>query len=90
MRPSLPACTHTHVAVASSSDYPVKHEDFVVNNNFNSPTMQEYAVSDERKEDQNVVDDQLLPAIKNVPYLKGYLATKFSLQTGQYPHQMVF
>jgi large subunit ribosomal protein L6e len=49
-----------------------------------------YSVSDQRKADQTVVDEQLLEAVKKVPMLEGYLKSKFSLQKGQYPHQMKF
>jgi len=47
-------------------------------------------VSDERKEDQKNVDSQLLTSIKAVPSLRQYLAARFSLKKGQYPHRMVF
>lgn len=50
-----------------------------------------YTVSDERKEDQKAMDKQVLAAVKaNSPYMAGYLSTKFTLQTGDYPHKMVF
>ncbi|KAH9502455.1 60S ribosomal protein L6 [Bulinus truncatus] len=52
-----------------------------------------YAVSDERKEDQVVVDKQILEVIKKNPEKKlmfGYLGATFSLSNNQYPHKMVF
>ena len=55
-----------------------------------STTVQHYSLSDQRKEDQKAVDSQLLPAIKATPSLRQYLAAKFSLHKGQYPHAMVF
>nr|XP_009861667.1 60S ribosomal protein L6 [Ciona intestinalis]XP_009861668.1 60S ribosomal protein L6 [Ciona intestinalis]XP_009861669.1 60S ribosomal protein L6 [Ciona intestinalis]XP_026694709.1 60S ribosomal protein L6 [Ciona intestinalis] len=51
---------------------------------------QKYTVSDERKEDQTAVDKQVLAVLGKDEYMKGYLTGKFSLQTGQYPHNMVF
>lgn len=47
-------------------------------------------MSDVRKEDQRAVDKQLLPLVKSQPSLKQYLAHRFSLSRGQYPHQMTF
>lgn len=54
---------------------------------------EEYSVSDVRKEDQKAVDTQVIAAIKaneSGSYMKGYLSSKFTLQTGDYPHKMVF
>ena len=47
-------------------------------------------VTDERKATQKLVDEQFLNYLKTVPYLKDYLAQKFSLSKGQLPHKMVF
>lgn len=44
----------------------------------------------ERKATQKKVDEQILKAIKTVPYLQNYLKAKFSLKNGQYPHAMAF
>ena len=49
-----------------------------------------YSASDQRKADQVVVDEQLLGVIKNVPMLEGYLKSRFTLQKGQFPHEMKF
>ncbi|KAJ8313068.1 hypothetical protein KUTeg_010441 [Tegillarca granosa] len=52
-----------------------------------------YQVSDERKQDQVAVDNQVLEAIRknaDKKYLFGYLGAMFSLQNGQYPHKMIF
>jgi large subunit ribosomal protein L6e len=49
-----------------------------------------YSVSDIRKEDQRALDQQLLPLVKAEPSLKQYLAHRFSLFHGQYPHQLIF
>merc|ERR1712168_546281 len=49
-----------------------------------------YTVSEERKADQKALDSQLLKVVKGQEYLEGYLSSKFGLQTGQYPHTMVF
>lgn len=41
-------------------------------------------------EDNKVLDAALKPAIEAVPELAGYLAARFSLKSGQYPHLMKF
>ncbi|GAB0494816.1 hypothetical protein MMPV_006112 [Pyropia vietnamensis] len=40
--------------------------------------------------DQKTVDASLIAAIKKDRLLKGYLASKFTLTCGQYPHQLKF
>ena len=50
-------------------------------------------MTEERKEDQRVVDEQLLGVIRRHPDRKllfGYLGAMFSLQNNQFPHKMVF
>jgi len=47
-------------------------------------------VSDERKNDQGTVDDQLMKKIGGTPLLCDYLKTKFTLSKSDKPHLMKF
>ena len=47
-------------------------------------------LTEEKKNDQKTVDKALIGSIAEVPYMKSYLSSKFTLSNGQYPHEMKF
>jgi large subunit ribosomal protein L6e len=47
-------------------------------------------VSEEKKNLQKQIDQQILAAVKAVPFAAAYLKSRFSLQRGQAPHSMKF
>ena len=47
-------------------------------------------VSDKRKADQKAVDAQLLPIVSGTEFMRQYLNAKFSLRSGDRPHEMSF
>ncbi|XP_014219427.1 60S ribosomal protein L6 [Copidosoma floridanum] len=52
-----------------------------------------YKPSDKRKEDQKVVDDKVIDAVRKHPdkkYVFAYLGSMFGLRSSQYPHRMKF
>ncbi|CAI2736437.1 unnamed protein product [Schistosoma spindalis] len=58
-----------------------------------STETKKYTVSDTRKEDQKVVDNQIRASIKSHPdskILHAYLRSLFSLGKRDYPHKMIF
>jgi len=57
---------------------------------FFEQTEKKRAINPKKKEEQKRVDSALLSAVSKVPLMRHYLNAKFSLNKGQYPHQIKF
>jgi len=54
------------------------------------PKVKKERITDTRKNAQNVVDTEVLKAVKAVAQLKEYLSNRFALKNGDRPHTMSF
>ena len=57
---------------------------------FDDPKAKKERITEQRKNSQNLVDTEVLKAVKAVPQLKEYLSNRFALKNGDKPHEMQF
>jgi large subunit ribosomal protein L6e len=99
VNPSYVIATSTSVDV-SSVDVSALDDDYFARSKDDKTTEEEQffsgdapkpaVVSDQRKADQQKVDEALLSKIKEVEMLEGYLAARFTLTANDKPHLMKF
>eukprot|EP00850_Spirogloea_muscicola_P014784 SM000108S14228 [mRNA] locus=s108:380186:381345:+ [translate_table: standard] len=57
---------------------------------FDTEKEEKKEVSEERKADQKEIDSALAAVVEKTDNLKAYLSARFSLRSGQKPHELVF
>jgi large subunit ribosomal protein L6e len=57
---------------------------------FDDPVAKKARITEQRKNAQNVIDTEILKAVRAVPQLKEYLCNRFALKNGDKPHAMMF
>ncbi|KAJ7530781.1 hypothetical protein O6H91_14G018700 [Diphasiastrum complanatum] len=57
---------------------------------FETEKEEDKALPEEKKEDQKAIDAEIVAVVQKVPELKDYLASRFSLKSGDKPHELHF